>query len=141
MISVNTRAARSLKISSAYALLLCVGGWIFFSFLPQDAHALHNSVFPLRLWMFFQAQMQLAPSWGCFLWHLCPESCWVQAHAGVPTHQPGQNVVGKSRGFTQPGQGGGQDAACGCCRCASVCRAGSDTGTSLLDLCCLQSTT
>lgn len=138
MISVNTRAARSLKISSAYVLLLCVGGWIFFFFLPQDTHALHNSVFPLRLWMFFQAQMQLPPSWGCCVWHLCPESLLgtgTQWGANTPTSP---KCGGEIKGIhtTRTGRWAGH------CMFASepdlapwgqesVCRAGSDTGTPL----------
>lgn len=118
MISVNTRAASSLKTSSAYALLLCVGGWMFF--LSPPRHALQNSVFPLRLRMFFQAQTQLPPSWGCFLWHLCPESFLGTGTRWGANTPALQNVLGKSRGFTQPGQGGGQDTACGCCLFASV---------------------
>ena len=94
MISVNTRTACSLKISSAHALPLCVGG-CFFSFFPQDTCALHNSVFPLKLWMFFQDQTQLLPSWGCFPWHLRPES-------SPGGGRPPANPTGTRRGADSP---------------------------------------
>lgn len=123
----------------------------FFSFLPQDARALHNSVFPLKLWMFLRAQMQLPPSWGCFLWHLCPESLLGSGtHWGANTRNVPKRG-GEIKGIHTARTGRWADAACGCCLFVtvpnsapwgqeSVCRTGTARETSLLDLCCWQST-
>lgn len=149
MIPVNTRAARSLKTSSAYALLLCVGGWIFFLSPPKTCTS--------KFWFFsealdvFPSPKAAASQLGLFSVASVSRELLGYRRALGCQHSQLTKCAGEIQGIHTARNSHSQDTACGCCLFArvpdlapqgqeSVCRAGSDTETSPLDLCCLQST-